>query len=236
MKSILKRFLVSLAIAAPLASYAGYDIRSVPLPNPQTAAQALGYSATIASQMVANPADSHWAVRPSGWTASTDAMKSRMTTALSSSSGMSAALANTVINMCKTYARDPYHCALYASAIMCAESTCGQAATTNIFGRQAGLPATKNHAIREWITPYNNNWYASNEGYHYGFCKYPSPTVGYAKYCNTTGGDFATIYFYSNVATLKPFSEYCLSEVSSNSSTYCPNGYANSKAAYLRVR
>jgi hypothetical protein len=223
------------AVISPLTCNAQQDIRSVPLPLPASSIQSFGYSAAINSEMLANPSDLRWAARPPlSWTPSTDALRSRMTQAISSTYGMPAGLATTVINMCKVYARDPYHCVVYASAVMCAESTCGNIFSNGIFGVQISNPSTKSEAIFKWIQTYNQKWYSANEGYHYGFCKYPNPSAGHLKYCDNSGNDFSTAFFYSYVPTLMPFSHYCLSE--SGSGTYCPNGYNNSKVAYLRVR
>ena len=220
---------------SPLICRAQYDIRTVPLPVPTKSIQSFGYSAATSSSMLSNSSDSRWAARPPlGWTVSTDALRSRMTQAITSTYGMPAGLATTVINMCKVYARDPYHCVVYASAVMCAESTCGNISSNGIFGVQIQNPSTKTEAVFKWIQTYNQYWYSANEGYHYGFCKYPNPSAGHLKYCDNSGSDFATAFFYSYVPTLMPFSHYCLTE--SGSGNYCPNGYNNSKAAYLRVR
>lgn len=236
MKSVELLLCLAAVSAAPITTLAGYDIRSVPLPNTTTVLGSFGLNNTAVAQMMSNASDSRWAQRPAkGWSSSTDLMKGRMLAAINSRpTGMESGLANVVLNMCKAYARDPYHCALYATAVMCAESSCGQA--SNLFGRQAAVGSTKSQTVRDWIAVYNSDWYSANEGYHYKFCKYPNPAKGFAKYCDSVGTDYSTRFFYSDNPALKPFSAYCTSELSSHSPSSCPNGLRNSSAAYLRVR
>lgn len=226
---------------------AGYDIRTVPVPNSSSVLVGFGYNSTVAAQMLAEADHKNWAVRPTkGWTAATDAMRARMMAAIKVEPkgpvGVDGSLAAVVINMCKATARDPYHCALYVTAVMCAESSCGQADTTNIFGRQAVLPKTKNQAVKAWLAEYNDSkptqgWYVANEGYHYGYCRVPNPS-GFDKYCDNRGTDFGPRFFYSDSTTLRSYSTYCTSEKGTGYShpTSCPNGLKNSTAAYLRVR
>ncbi len=253
-KSILSAVVMVLLLSSiatgdtgPCPPSQGINIRCTALPDSQTSINILGtFSATQRNGMLSTTPNSHWTLWsqeppiPNSWTASTYDLRRRMTRALSAT-GFDIPLANVIINACKVYARDPYHCVVYASAVACAESSCGQSynpSVNTIFGVRAASKPTyvsRTEAVLDWVRRYNNHWFTANEGKFYGFCRWPSPGTGFLPSCNNAGNEFDTKFFYSNVPGKAPMSNYCLSESGSPAPT-CPNGYANSRTAYFNVK
>lgn len=229
-------FVAALSAALHLSASA-YDIRLTPAPDPAVSIKQFGYTAAQNTGMLNGTMDYLWAqVPPKSWSTSTYALRTRMSTALVSA-GMDQALSNVVINMCKVYARDPYHCTVYATSVSCAESSCGEptraaAASNNIFGLTYGQTTfkTRTEAVKYWVSgSYKTSWYTANEGYFYSYCK--------SSYFCQAGVDYNVYFFYSNVKDMPPTSHYCMSEPGSpGGSGYCPTGYANANTAYSRVR
>jgi hypothetical protein len=158
-----------LSFFSPIRASAGIDMRSVSPPDPYARAIEFGYSETETRAMLSGERNDLWALVPKKtWTTQTHQLRDRMKSALETT-GMDEALANVVINVCKVYARDPHHCVVFASAVACAESSCGQKfdpKNNSIFGVRAGLKsvyATRTLAVRDWVLRYNgttstNGW------------------------------------------------------------------------------
>lgn len=227
----------------------GRNIRCTAKPDPKVSIKALGvYSDAQQAGMLSTTSNSNWTLwsqeppMPNSWTSATYSLRNRMAAALKpSTTGIDKQLANVIINVCKVYARDPYHCVVYASAVVCAESSCGQSynsKTNTIFGVRDNLKSSyvsRTEAVLDWVRRYNEYWYTANEGKLYGYCRYPNPGTGFLPACDNSGNEFDTKFFYSNVQGKAPVSNYCLSEVGAVPPT-CPNGYKNSRTAYLNVK
>lgn len=70
-----------------------------------------------------------------------------------------------------------------------------------------GCYPTRTEAVKEWVVKYNRYWY------------------------NQTTPDS----FYSNTKSRNPKTYYCLSEHSSGSEGFCPNGHSHSWNAYIQL-
>ena len=120
--------------------------------------------------------------------------------------GFDRPLANSIINECKGKAKNPEHCVITASFIATAESGAGNNVTgcNNVFGMTGGCYATRTQAVQEWVAKYDRYWF-----------RRPNPS-----------------HFYSDTPKRKPATLYCMSEESSGSEGYCPNGHRLSWKAY----
>ncbi|MEP7010185.1 MAG: hypothetical protein ABJC13_07665 [Acidobacteriota bacterium] len=244
MRYILAFSILLIAASSPHAS--ALDIRTTPLPSvtAATVSTQFGYTTAQAKGMLDLTQKELWSLvppNPTAWTTSTYALRTRMNTALGTQ-GFDSPLANVIINSCKVYARDARHCVIFASAVACAESSCGQTYSTSayaIFGlkdsnSQPIKYSSRTHAVIDWVKRYNVSWFVADEGYFYGFCKKYGST--FLPHCDNVGTDYYANYFYSNKKGRYPASNYCGSESGSSTPGYCPNGFANSKAAYLKVK
>lgn len=235
--------------SCPRTPSKGTDIRRTALPDPKTSIKSLGvYSEAQRVGMLNTKSNSYWTLWsevppiPNSWTRETYALRDRMAQALKpAKTGIDRPLANVIINVCKVYARDPRHCVIYTSAVVCAESSCGQnydSKKNTIFGVRDNLKpsyVSRTEAVLDWVRRYNTWWYTANEGKFYGFCCFPNPTTGFLPSCDNNDTEFDTKFFYSNVNKKAPMSNYCLSEDGATP-PMCPNGYKNSRVAYLNVK
>lgn len=120
--------------------------------------------------------------------------------------GFSDFLATDIINECKKKAKDPNHCVVTASFIAVAESGAGQAVTgcNNVFGISGKCFKDVSESVDDWTVRYGKYWYRRENPSH----------------------------FYSDTPKRKPPTRYCMSEESSASIGYCPNGFRHAWNAY----
>ncbi|TMN38822.1 hypothetical protein [Pseudoalteromonas sp. S2755] len=255
----MKKLLTLALLIGSTSSYAG-NIRDIPLPNAANVLSSMGYTEFEVKEMEANPDSIYW-TQETGWKESTERLQEAMMKLASPDGeweGWYLNDANTIINMCKAYARDARHCVVFASTVGCTESSCGKYHYKNsIFGVVGETYSSKAKAIKAWVDKYNNvdnlpykGWYVANEGSSdwYSYCESPRTGVWRYSNCRDENGvlkDIEMRDFYNDQKEAydngddddnpRPRFNYCMSETDTNIWGYCPNGLNNANTFYARI-
>lgn len=118
-------------------------------------------------------------------------------------------LAESLVQNCKEFAKDPVHCIKVGASILKAESNLGKNCKNyNCFGIGSGSVPYDSYAegVKDWVTRYNKYWY-----------KAPNSS-----------------FFYPSAGEKAP-SRYCVSEESSGSAIGCPNWQKNAQSMWNQL-
>lgn len=125
--------------------------------------------------------------------------------------GIRKEIASSLVINCKALADDPVHCIKFWASLVANESGWGYKCRKRNQYNCSGMDVSAeyksyNDWVIHWIWKYNKYWYKAKDMSH----------------------------FYSVEWTLPP-TRYCTSEVSSNSSIWCPNGLKNSTIFFNKL-